>query len=326
MGLVEQGESSRGRGGRARGVAYALVSAILFGGSTPFVRPALDRVNPVAGAGWLYLGQALVLSSIWLAGRAARGRREAPIGRGDLGPLIGGIVAGGLVAPGAFLCGLARVPAHQASLLLGLEIVFTLLLAIVFRRERLAPRGWAGAGMLLVAGILVSAPNAPEPGAPGASEAGLSLAGVLLIVVACLGWAIDNNLTAGISGKDPTAISLLKGWAGGIAYLGGCVLFGRSIAAPPSDLLTLLLAGAIGYGLALRLFIYALRHIGAALTTTIFSTAPIVGFALSVLLLGESPAAAGWAAFALAGIGVAIVATDGRAPGLTMEPGTGHQT
>ena len=55
------------------------------------------------------------------------------------------------------------------------------------------------------------------------------------------------------------------------------------------------------------MFIVALRHLGAALTTTVFSTAPIAGFALSVLLLGENPAIAGWAAFVLAGAGVAIV-------------------
>jgi len=162
--------------------------------------------------------------------------------------------------------------------------------------------------------------------AAGSSEAGLAAVGAFLIVVACLGWAVDNNVTASISGKDPTVISLLKGWAGALAYLGLGGLFGRTLAAPPRDLLTILLAGAIGYGLSLRLFIFALRHIGAALTATIFSTAPIAGFALSVVLLGETPAPAGWAAFAVAGIGVAIVATDGRSPGLTMEPGTGPRT
>ena len=298
-------ENSRSRD-RARGVAYALLSAVLFGGSTPVVRPALDRADPVVSAGYLYLGQALVLAIWWLLARAARSRREAPLGREDLGPLVAGIVAGGLIAPGAFTSGLALVPAHRASLLLGLEIVFTLMIAIVFRGERLGPRAWTGAAMLLAAGVLVSWPAASS--GADAGEA-LPVAGALLIVIACLGWATDSNVTAGIAGKDPTAISLLKGAVASVAYLGGCALFGRTLAVAPRDLIALLVAGALGYGLALRFFVMALRHLGAALTTTLFSTAPIVGFALSVLLLKEAPAAGGWAAFALAGIGVLIVSS-----------------
>src|SRR5262249_35511531 len=114
--------------------------------------------------------------------------------------------------------------------------------------------------------------------------------GALLIVLACLGWATDSNITAGIAWKDPTAISLLKGIVAAAAYLGGCALFGRTLAIAPRDLAALLAAGAIGYGVALRFFVVALRHLGAALTTTLFSTAPIAGFALSVALLGERPA------------------------------------
>ena len=315
----QTGRSPRARS-RARGVVYALLSAVLFGGSTPIVRPALDRADPVASAGYLYLGQTIVLGIWWLVARAAGSRREAALGRADLGPLLAGTIAGGLIAPVAFTSGLALIPAHRASLLLGLEIVFTLLIAIGFRGERLSPRGWMGAAMLLAAGVLISWPSASAgPVGPAASTVastavsaafvpvGLSTAGVLLIVVACLGWATDSNITAGIAGKDPTAIALVKGIAASVAYLGGCAIFGRRLTAPPGDLVALLAAGAIGYGLSLRLFIVALRHLGAALTTTVFSTAPIAGFALSVLLLGESPAIAGWAAFVLAGAGVAIV-------------------
>jgi len=291
---------------RARGVAYALLSAVLFGGSTPFVRPVLERVDPVASAGYLYLGQALVLSLWWIAARAVGSRREARLGRGDLAPLVAGIVAGGLIAPGAFTAGLSLLPAHRASLLLGLEIVFTLMIAILFRGERLAPRGWAGALLLLLAGVAVSWPAAAS--GTGVVPA-LPIAGTLLVVLACLGWATDSNVTASISSKDPTAISLLKGWAAAFAYLSGCALVGRPLGATASDALSLLVAGAVGYGIALRFFVLALRYLGAALTTTLFSTAPIAGFALSVILLGERPAATGWAAFALAGLGVAIAAS-----------------
>jgi multidrug transporter EmrE-like cation transporter len=86
-------------------------------------------------------------------------------------------------------------------------------------------------------------------------------------------------------------------------------LFGRSVSVRPLDLVTLLLAGGVGYGLSLRFFILALRHLGAVLTTTLFSLAPIVGFATSVIFFREHPAASGWIAFVAAAAGVLVVST-----------------
>lgn len=314
---------------RRKGILYALGAAVLFGASTPFIRPAVEATGAAASAGYLYLGQALLLSTLWLAQRLRGRSSEAPLDRRDLLPLVAGIVAGGLLAPGAFTAGLARVPAYQVSLLLGLESVFTLMIALVFRRERLSSRAWSGVVLLLAAGIVVSLPAALEAsGAGGANAAGAlpggaatpgglpvgtalasTVLGTLLIVLACAGWAVDNNVTAGISGKDPTVITFLKGWVAATGYLGICLLSGITIVARPADIVTLLVAGGIGYGLALRLFVLALRHLGAALTTTLFSTAPLAGFAASVILLGEKPMLAGWVAFLMAGLGVAVVTT-----------------
>src|SRR3989442_15828286 len=80
---------------RARGIACALAAAVMFGASTPFVRPALAHTDSAASAGYLYLGQAILLFPLWLAGRARRWRKEAGLGRRDAGPLLLGIVAGG---------------------------------------------------------------------------------------------------------------------------------------------------------------------------------------------------------------------------------------
>ena len=394
--------------GRARGLVCALLAAVLFGVSTPFTRPVLARVDPAASAGYLYLGQAIVLLLLLLGrSRSAARRREAALGRAELPALVLGVVAGGLVAPGAFTAGLALVSAHRVSLPLGLETVFTLLIAIVFRRERLAPRAWAGIAFLLAAGVLVTlsgrsdasagaaveatthaatpevAPTtgtrtdetgtdeaavsaatggtaadgersgrdgvvAVQPGTPGPAAAGTGTAGVitarrevgggagsrsgtaggvathsglaggaaaaglagsLLVVLACAGWAIDSNATAGIAGKDATAIALVKGIAAAAGYLGGCILAGRAISAAPRDLAALLVIGAFGYGLSLRFFILALRNLGAAMTTGVFASAPIVGFTASVAILGERPSPGGWLALGLSAAGIFIVST-----------------
>src|SRR5438552_9254783 len=84
---------------RTKGLAYALLAAILFGLSTPFTRPIVARFNPAASAGYLYLGQAIILSILLLVSRIASSRREAGLGRADLPALVLGTVTGGLLAP-----------------------------------------------------------------------------------------------------------------------------------------------------------------------------------------------------------------------------------
>src|SRR5258708_39071494 len=47
------------------------------------------------------------------------------------------------------------------------------------------------------------------------------------------------------------------------------------------------LVGFVGYGVSLVLFILALRYVGTARTGAYFSTAPFIGAAVSILLLGD---------------------------------------
>ncbi len=50
-----------------------------------------------------------------------------------------------------------------------------------------------------------------------------------------------------------------------------------------------LLLGSLSYGLSITLFIRGMRHLGAARTSALFSTAPIAGVLLSLLLFSETP-------------------------------------
>ena len=47
------------------------------------------------------------------------------------------------------------------------------------------------------------------------------------------------------------------------------------------------IVGFLGYGVSLTLFVLGLRHLGAARTGAYFSTAPFIGAAIAVPLLGE---------------------------------------
>jgi len=64
--------------------------------------------------------------------------------------------------------------------------------------------------------------------------------------------------------------------------------------------------GLFGYGVSLVLFVLALRHVGAARTGAYFSTAPFIGAALAIALLGEPVTLPLVAAAALMALGVAL--------------------
>ena len=104
------------------GISFALLSAVLFGASTPFAKLLLGAVDPWLLAGLLYLGAGLGLGAIYLSRAALQlPAPEAPLRGADL-PWLGLVVlAGGIGGPLLLVLGLARTSAANASLLLNLE-------------------------------------------------------------------------------------------------------------------------------------------------------------------------------------------------------------
>jgi drug/metabolite transporter (DMT)-like permease len=148
--------------------------------------------------------------------------------------------------------------------------------ALVFR-ESVSARIWLSAALMFVGASLLSY-------APGA-RFGFSLHG-LAVIGACIAWAFDNNLTRAISTQDPFAIAMIKGVVAGTTNLALGLAVGGQLPSPATSAAALAV-GAASYGASLVLFILALRHIGTARTAAHFGTAPFVGAALSLLLLGE---------------------------------------
>src|ERR687886_1694356 len=102
---------------RRRAIIYALLSAALFGASTPFAKLLVGAVNPLALAGVLYLGSGIGLAA-WLGVRyLGRRTRGAPLAITDWPWLAAAIAAGGIAGPALLMYGLARTDAASASLL-----------------------------------------------------------------------------------------------------------------------------------------------------------------------------------------------------------------
>ena len=278
----------------APGAILGLLSAALFGASTPFAKLLLGEVDPWLLAGLLYLGSGLGLAAIHL-GRRSLGIAppEAPLRRPDLPWLAAVILAGGVAGPVLLMLGLSVTPASGAALLLNLEGLATMGIAWAVFRENADARIALGALCILAGAVLLSWQGATE----GVGWGALAVAG------ACLAWGIDNNLTRKLSAADPVQIAMLKGLVAGAVNFGLALWHGAALP-PAGPLLGAGAVGFLGYGVSLVLFVLALRHLGAARAGAYFSAAPFVGAVLALGLFGEPPTARLVAAAALMGVGL----------------------
>jgi drug/metabolite transporter (DMT)-like permease len=284
-------------------VLYALLSAVLFGISTPAAKALLGSIHPAILAGLLYcgagIGAAVLRRALHAVGPADQGR-EAGLTRRDVSWLAGAIAAGGLVGPLLLMAGLARTEATTASLLLTLEGVVTALMAWFVFQENFDRR--IAVGMVcLVAGAGVLSWS----GRPTLS----GLLGPMAIVGACIAWALDNNLTRKVSLADPLQIVELKGLIAGPFNVALGLVIGGTLPGP-AGMLGAGIVGLLGYGVSLALFILALRHLGTARTGAYFSTAPFFGAAVAILLLGEPVTLQLAIAALLMGVGVWLHVTE----------------
>lgn len=262
----------------APGVLLAILSAILFGASTPLAKLVLGNgVSPWLLASLLYLGSGIGLAIVHGIRRMiGRGEAEAPLVRADLPWLALVILCGGAIAPVLLMAGLATTPASTASLLLNLEGLATLAIAWLVFRENVDRRLLTGAAAILGGAVLLSWRGGPVGG-------GL---GMLAITSACLAWGIDNNLTRKLSSADPVQIAMLKGLAAGAVNLALALTLGASLPALPV-VAGAALIGFLGYGVSLVMFVLTLRHLGTARSGAYFSTAPFIGALLAVVMFGE---------------------------------------
>lgn len=280
---------------RWTGVVYAALAAVLFGASTPFAKGLLSSTEPVLLAALLYLGSGFGLSVWLIVGRSLNGTsKEANLTRVDLPWLAGAIAAGGIIAPVLLLFGLSLTAASTASLLLNLEGVLTAVLAWFVFKENFDRRIAVGMLFITIGGGVLSWAGRPEVGVPW---------GAMLIIGACLMWAIDNNLTRKVSATNPIQIAAIKGVVAGTVNLALALIidakFPGGYTIPVAGFV-----GLLGYGISLTFFVLALRHIGTARTGAYFSLAPFVGALISIVVLGDAITVAFIAAAVLMSIGV----------------------
>lgn len=255
------------------GPLFAIIAAALFGLSSPIAKALLVTMDPWLLAGLLYLGSGVGMAGVYFIRGALPGHRHLQkIVRGEFPWLVGVTLFGGILGPIFLMYGLSSTPASTASLLLNIEGVSTAVIAWMVFKEHYDKRIILGMVAVIFGGAILS------------WSGGLTWAriwGPLFVLLACLSWGIDNNLTRKISLNDPVLLTMIKSLLAGSTNLA----LGLSFGAKLPDLQYIAIAGVVGflcYGLSIVCFILALRKLGASRTGAYFSSAPFVGAAVAI--------------------------------------------
>lgn len=282
-----------------KGAGYGLGAAAFFGLGLPLAKLLLPETTPILLAGLLYCGAGLGLllfERMFYMGSLAS-KLEAKVGSSDRWLLAGIIIAGGIVGPTFMLWGLNRTTGVLGSLLLNLEAPFTIVLAVTLFREHLGGVEAMGAFLIILAAVFLH--YRPD-------ELRMDTWGFLAIACACFAWALDNNLSQRVSFRDPIVVTRIKALGAGICTLIIALSAGQTLPRL-SIIMAALLLGFFSYGMSLVLDMQALRLHGAAREAGYFATAPFIGAAAAVLILGEHWGLSETVATIIMGMGVLLL-------------------
>ncbi|MFZ9138889.1 MAG: DMT family transporter [Bacilli bacterium] len=256
-----------------QGFIFAIASAIFFSLNVPISKILLNDVSPYWLASLLYFGAGIGTffyhQSIKLKTPNIRKVKNQTLWYGLM-------IALDIFAPIFFLIGVKEINGSLVGLLSNAELIFTLMIALIFFKERLSKFS-SIASLLIVIGLVI------------ANYQGVSTRfeiGSLWIIVGTLFWGLENNVSKKLSFGNPLFVVIFKGIGTGIGTLIIALIL-NEVAPTVIYLIFSLISGFFIYGLSLIFYVNAQRSQGAAKVQLIQSFAPILGGILSWIFFQE---------------------------------------
>ena len=273
------------------GYVAILCSAFLFGTSTTINKMLLESVSPLMIASVTYIVAGIFLGAVnflpkkaslakWL--KVPSNTRTQPTWKDAIILLLTALF-GGVLAPSLYMLGLNNTTAVSTALLANTETLFTIAIAFIFLSERGRPKDYAAIALLIMGAVILTTNlNFQQFGSFG------TLLGNLLVVLSCLCWGIDNNLSRPLTVRRSLLhIGSLKSIIGGGLLFTVASLYGIRIVPSLFSISWLVILGVFSVGLSLLLFLFSLQQIGAMRTGVIFSTGSLFGAVSAFFVLHE---------------------------------------
>jgi drug/metabolite transporter (DMT)-like permease len=273
------------------GYVSAIIAAILFGSVSTITKPVLEDQNALSISSLLYIiaGLSLLplmtLSSFNSDNIITREYSSNKKCNRKYFLLLVTSICGAVIAPSLFFFGLSNTSASDSSILINGEVLFSILLAIIFFSEKLIKREIISI-ILVLAGIVILTTNMQT------SNSFLELnIGNIMIVGSTLFWALDNNISKIISKTIhiPKIIVLKSLIGGSLLFILNVIIFGiDEFEVDISHIPYLVFAGSMGFGASLFFFLNSLKRIGTVKTMILFSTSSIFGMIFATIFLNEN--------------------------------------
>jgi drug/metabolite transporter (DMT)-like permease len=267
------------------GYTVAILSAILAALMHVVPKPLLESsndlvLNPITLACVIYL-----MNGLFFTPFTKHSTPISKIGRKNLIflILIGCAEMTGLIM---YFFGLKDATAAHSAILNSSEIIFAMIIAMTFLRERLKKNEWYPFS-IIITGLFVL-PLGFDFFNSGMVFSSFVI-GDFLVFFAGIFFAIDINISKYVSDRlESKQITQISSFVAGIIALVIIFILQIPFEISYSHIPGIITSGIIGTGISTLFFVMALRYIGAVRTTLIYSTSPVFGISFAFLFLHEN--------------------------------------
>jgi drug/metabolite transporter (DMT)-like permease len=270
-----------------------LLSAI-WGISFLLIRIAGDSLPPI----WVgLLRSSIGAASLWIV-LVATGRKLPP--RRLLGWLVIVALFNNAIPFTFFAWGERMIPSSTAAVINATTPIWALILSLIVQRAQVTWRMVTGALVSFGGVVLVVTGYAPDEASGGAARSGF-VAGVVLVVLASLGYAIATvTAKTRLKGIDPVVLATMQLSIAAVLLLPVALAGPHPIHVSLNSWAAVATLGLAGSGVAYLLYFNLLAHVSATHVTAVTYLLPIWGLFWGYL----AHEAVGWTA--LAGVAVVI--------------------
>ena len=264
-------------GSQHLGYLFAVLAAIMFGSVSVLAKPLVSTVNPLLLSSMIYLIAAATLTPL-------AQKQSFPAIKKNYLLILAISICGAVIAPSLFFVGLTHASASDAALIANGEVFFSVLLAMIFFKERLGKIGYMATALILAGMIIVTT---------DLNFSDFTLQQLhyqdMLLILSMLFWGIDNNLSRILAQKIHVAkIAQIKCVIGGsIMFVIAVFGFSAPLFIEPSEIPPILVLGMVGFAASLYFFLQSLKRINTVRTVLIFSMSSVFGLIAASIFLQE---------------------------------------
>lgn len=276
-----------------------LATAVIWGLNVVAMKFAISLLNPFWFNAFRFVFSVATLA-IWITIN-----RRRSVGRGDkgsdpgisrsryVGTIVVYAVLFGLIYQVAFLMGIFRTSASSTALIMASTPMWTALIAIIFLKEHLSRVSWLGLITTLAGTIIVTL---DKPGADAAANS--TLVGNAIMLFCALSWSASTVISRPVL-KYISPVELTF-WGMGLALPFHILIAffqpeaNIAIAYQPKVASAILYSGIFSTGIALAMWSYGVKILGASHASIYSNLIPLVAMFFGWLILSEIPTTFQW--------------------------------